>query len=288
MYFKAINYWVLGGFEGAKKPKQAIDDAVKMELDGIELTFGESVKEDITSEECDEIKAYAKEKGIGLKTLASGFYWGCSLASPDKEERNKAIAFSKKYISAASNLGAETILLIPGAVDVAWDESRPIVPYQEVWDNATESLKELVPLAKKAGINIGIENVWNKFLLSPMEMKVFIEQFNSSNIGCYLDLGNTLANGYPEHWITLLKEHIKAVHVKNFERTDCGGVLHGFGDSLNEGDLDYEKVEIALKSINYQGPITVEMIPFSRLPDLVLPDMELAHKVAKELLELFP
>ncbi len=286
MYYKAINYWVLGGFEGAKEPKKAIDDAAEMGLDGIELTFGESVKEDITQDECGEIKAYAKEKGIGLKTMASGFYWGCSLSSPDEEERNKAIDFSKKYIQAASNLGAETILLIPGAVDVAWDDSRPVVPYQEVWNNATKSLKELVPIAEKAGVNIGLENVWNKFLLSPMEMKLFIEQFNSSNIGCYLDLGNTLANGYPEHWITLLDKHVKAVHVKNFERTDCGGVLHGFGDSLKEGDLDYERVKIALKSINYQGPVTVEMIPFSRLPDLVLPDMELAHKVAKELLEV--
>jgi len=287
MYFKAINYWVLGGFEGSKDPKQAIDDAAEMGLDGIELTFGESVNENITIAECKEIKKYADEKGIGLRTMASGFYWGCSLASPVGEEREKAITFSKKYIQTAAHLGVETILLIPGAVDVAWDDSRPVIPYQEVWNNASSSLKELVPLAGDAGINIGLENVWNKFLLSPMEMKIFIEQFNSPNIGCYLDLGNTLANGYPEHWIMLLERHVKAIHVKNFERTDCGGVLHGFGDSLNEGDLDYKKIKTALKSINYQGPLTVEMIPFSRLPDLILPDMELAQKVAKELLDIF-
>ncbi len=287
MYYKAINYWVLGGFDGAKNPKQAIDDAAEMGLDGIELSFGDSIKENITQDECEEIKSYAKEKRIGLKTMASGFYWGCSLSSPDNEERRKAIAFSKKYIQAASNLGAETILIVPGAVDVAWDDSRPVVPYQEVWDNATKSLKELVPIAEEAGVNIGLENVWNKFLLSPMEMKIFIEQFESSRIACYLDLGNTLANGYPEHWISLLGEHVKAIHVKNFERTDCGGVLHGFGDSLKVGNLDYNKVKSAMKSINYQGPLTVEMIPFSRLPDMVLPDMELAQKVAKELLEIF-
>jgi len=287
MYYKAINYWVLGGFEGAKEPKQAIDDASEMGLDGLELSFGDSIKENITQEECEEIKTYATEKGIGLKTMASGFYWGCSLASPDDDERKKAISFSKKYIQTAANLGTETILIVPGAIDVAWDDSRPVVPYQEVWDNATKSLRELVPIAEEAGVNIGLENVWNKFLLSPMEMKIFIEQFESSRIGCYLDLGNTLANGYPEHWISLLGKHVKAIHVKNFERTDCGGVLHGFGDSLKEGDLDYDKVKFALESINYQDPLTVEMIPFSRLPDLVLPDMKLAHKVAKELLEIF-
>lgn len=287
MYYKAINYWVLGGFEGVKEPKQAIDDAADMGLDGIELTFGDSINENITLKECMEIKKYAKEKNMGLKTMASGFSWGCSIASPDDDERGKAMEFSKKYIQTAANLGAETILLIPGAVDVAWDDSRPVIPYREVWDIASASLKELIPLAEEAGVNIGLENVWNKFLLSPMEMKIFIEQFNSPRIGSYLDLGNTLVNGYPEHWITLLGEHVKAIHVKNFQRTDCGGVLHGFGDSLKVGDLDYTKVKSALSTINYQGPLTVEMIPFSRLPDMVLPDMDLAHKVAQELLEAF-
>ena len=287
MYYKAINYWVLGGFEGKKSPKEAIDDAAEMELDGVELTFGDCIKEDITATECEAVKNYAREKGVGLKTMASGFYWGCSPGSPDKDERQKAIDFTKKYLQAAANLGVETILLVPGAVDVAWDESRPVVPYQEVWENATNSFKELVPVAEKLNVNIGFENVWNKFLLSPMEMKIFIEQFNSSKIGCYLDLGNTLLNGYPEHWITLLGNHVKAIHVKNFERTDCGGVLHGFGDSLNEGVLDYEKVKTALRTINYNGPLTIEMIPFSRLPDMILPDMDLANKVANEFKILF-
>jgi len=287
MYYKAINYWVLGGFEGAKDAKQAIDEVAEMGLDGIELTFGEVIPENITMKACDEIKKYAKEKNIGLKTMAAGFYWSCSLGSPDVEERKKAIAFTEKYLQAASWLGVETVLLVPGAVDVAWDESRPVVPYADVWENATESLKQLVPLAEQLNVNIGMENVWNKFLLSPMEMKFFIEQFNSSNIGIYLDLGNALLNGYPEHWITLLGDHVKAIHVKNFSRDDAGGVLHGFGDSLMEGDLNYENVKSALSSSGYKGPLTVEMIPFCRLPDMVLPDMELSRKVAKEFLELF-
>ncbi len=287
MYYKAINYWVLGGFESNKEPRKAIDDASALGLDGIELTFGEAIPEDASKEECKKIKEYADEKGIGLKTLASGFLWGCSLSSPDHVERERAVKFCKNYITAAANLGVETILVIPGAVDVAWDDSRPIIPYQDVWDNSHQSFTELTPLAEELNVNIGIENVWNKFLLSPMEMKMFIEQFNSSHIGAYFDLGNVLINGYPEHWISILGSHIKAIHVKNFSRNDCGGVLHGFGESLNEGDLNYKKVEEALKAIKYEGPLTVEMIPFCRLPDLVLPDMELARNVTKEFLDLF-
>lgn len=287
MNYKAINYWVMGGFEGEMEPARAIDTTREMGLDGLELTFGDVLHEDISPAECREIREYADAKNVGLKTLASGFYWGCSLASPDVEEREKAMTFTEKYLRTAANLSIETILLVPGAVDVPWDVSRPVVPYLEVWDNATRSLKAMLPLAEELKVDIGIENVWNKFLLSPIEMKFFIEQFESSRIGSYLDLGNVLLIGYPEHWIGILGKHIKAVHVKNFSRNDCGGGLHGFGESLLKGDLDYQKTKEALLAIHYKGPLTVEMIPFSRMPDLALPDMDLARKVVKELRELF-
>jgi len=285
-YFKAINYWVLGGFEGEKTPYQAIDDAGKMKLDGIELTYGDCLKEDITEEECIQIKKYADEKNIDLKTLAAGFYWGCSLGSNDHKEREKAISFTEKYIKVASWLNVDRILVIPGAVDVPWDESRPVTSYKDVWDNATNSLNKVLPAAKKNGVTICLENVWNKFLLSPVEFKHFLDQFDSEYIGIYFDVGNVVINGYPEHWIEILKDKIKAIHFKNFARDDCGGTLHGFGDDLSVGDVNYKNVLKELKKINYSGPITAEMIPFSRLPDLILPDMDLAEKTAKALIEL--
>jgi len=286
-FYKAINYWVLGGFEGSKSAFDAIDDAKAMGLDGIELTYGDCLKEDITEEECKKIAKYASEKGIGLKTLATGYYWGCSLGSEDKEERKKARNFTRKYIEVAHWLGVKKILVVPGAVDVAWDESRPIIPYKNVWENATNSLKKLLPKAKRCGVEICLENVWNKFLLSPIEMKIFLEQFDSDYIGSYFDVGNATLNGYAEHWIEILGNKIKAVHVKNFKREDAGGVLHGFGDDLDDGDVNFDNVKSALRNIGFSGPITVEMIPFSRLPDMVLPDMELAKQTAEKLKKIF-
>lgn len=285
-YFTAINYWVIGGFEGEKSPFQAIDDAAGFGLDGVELTFGDCIKEDITQEECNKIKSYAGEKNIGLETMAAGFYWGCSLGSDDPEERSKAVDFTFKYIQAASWLGVKKILVIPGAVDVAWDDSRPVTPYGNVWKNSTESLKKVLDTAVKNNVTICLENVWNKFLLSPMEFSYYLDQFKSDNIGVYFDVGNAMLNGYAEHWIAVLKDRIKAIHFKNFKRDDCGGTLHGFGDSLLEGDVNFPAVLKELNKINYSGPITAEMIPFSRLPDLVLPDMALAEKTAKSLITL--
>ena len=286
-FYKAINYWVLGGFDGKKDAFSAIKDASEMGLDGLEITVGESVNPDISESECKKIAAAAKDSSIGLKTLATGFYWGASLASENDEERKNAIEFTQKYIRIASWLGAETVLVVPGAVDVAWDPSRPIESYKKVWDISSDSISVLLKDAEKEGINIAIENVWNKFLLSPMEMKIYIDSFGSSRIGSYFDMGNVLINGYPEHWIEILGSRIKAVHAKNFKRSDAAGGIHGFGDDLEAGDINFSAVKEALKKYAPGIPVTAEMIPFCRLPDLILPDMELARDTAKKLLKIF-
>ncbi len=287
MYYKAINYWVLGGFGGDKSPQQAIDDTVRLGLDGLELTFGDAVKTNISRQECADIRAYAKERKIGLRTMASGAYWNMSLGSPDRVERQKAMDFTRAYLETAAAIGAGTILVVPGAVDVGWDSGRPVVPYADVWRISTMSIKSILPLAKKLKVDIALENVWNKFLLSPMEMKFFVDQFKSSSVGVYLDIANMLVNGYPEHWLDILGRRVKAIHIKNFSRSDAGGGLHGFGDSLKTGDANFPAIKAALRRIRYRGALTVEMIPFCRLPDLVLPDMPLAEKVAGEFREIF-
>jgi len=286
-FYKAINAWIIAGFGGEKTPFEAIEYAASYGLDGIELTVGDCVSIGTSEEECVKIKDFAREKGIGLRSLASGFYWGCSLGSPDENERADALAFTKKYLQIAAWLGAESVLVVPGAVDVAWDESRPVVPYMTCWKQATKSINELLPLAAELDVNICLENVWNKFLYSPVEMKQFIEQFNSEKLGCYFDVGNCMLNGFPQDWIEILGNKIKAVHFKNWKSEDCGGGLHGFGDDLLVGEVEFDKVLAALGKINYDGPITVEMIPFSRLPDLVMPDLELAKITAEKLKSIF-
>ena len=286
-FYKAINSWIVAGFGGERTPYDAITDVKSYGLDGIELTVGDCLAIDTTQEECVKIKAFAAEKGIGLRSVASGFFWGCSLGSEDEAERAEALDFAKKYLQIAAWLGAESALLIPGAVDVAWDPSRPVVPYAVCWNQATKSMRELVPVAEKLNVNICLENVWNKFLYSPMEMKQFIDQFGSDKVGCYFDVGNCLLNGFPQDWIEVLGNKIKAVHFKNWKSEDCGGGLHGFGDDLLDGEVEFDKILTALEKINFTGPISVEMIPFCRLPDLVMPDLELAKVTAEKMLSIF-
>jgi len=283
----ALNYWVLGGFDGQMQPEQAIDTVKSFGLEGIELTFGDCLPVDISRERLDDIRAHAERQSVRLQTLATGHYWGCSLASQNSEEREEAIRFTTAYIDAAAALGAETILIVAGAVDVAWDETVPVTPYQAVWDNATDSIRRVLPYAEKKSVNIAVENVWSKFLLSPIEMKEFVDQFQCDRLGAYFDVGNVAATGYAEHWIPVLGERIFAVHVKNYQRSDCLGGLHGFGDDLKTGAVNFPAVIDALKAIKYEGPITAEMIPFCRLPDLNLPDHALAKDTSEKLLDIF-
>ena len=286
--YKALNYWVFGGFAGEKTPYEFIDFAKEQNLDGVELTVGDALKIDITEEECRKIAAYAAEKGIGLRTLASGFFWGCSLSADDETERSQAVDFGKKYIQIANWIGAETILVIPGATRVAWEPSRPVVSYKNAWANSVKSIKELLVTAEKLNVNIALENVWNRFLLSPMEWKFYLDQFDSKKIGIYFDVANCCIYGRPQDYVELLGDYVKAVHIKNFTETDCAGGLHGFGDDILTGEVDFPALFAALKSINYTGALTAEMIPFCRLPDLVLPDLELAKVTAGKMRELIP
>ena len=286
MNYIALNGWIYCGFGGEKKPREFIDWAAEKGLDGIELTVGDCLSVDTSEAEAKSIAAYAKEKGVGLRSLATGAGWGKWLCADDPAERAEAIAFVKKYLQLAVWLGAETVLVVPGATRVAWDASHAEVSYLNAWNNATASIKELVPVAEALGVNIALENVWNRFLISPMEWKLFLAQFKSSRVGIYFDAANCCLNCRPEDFPEILGDAIKAVHLKNFEESDSAGGLHGFGDDLFKGVVDFKKLFAALSKIGYSGPLTVEMIPFSRLPDLVMPDAALAEKMVAQIKEL--
>ncbi|RPJ45010.1 MAG: sugar phosphate isomerase/epimerase, partial [Chloroflexi bacterium] len=110
-----------------------------------------------------------------------------------------------------------------------------------------------------AGVTICIENVWNKFLLSPLEMKGFIDSFGSPCVGSYFDVGNVLLTGYPDQWIRILGPRIRRVHIKDFKKSV--GTAAGFCDLL-EGDVDFDAVKKALSGIQYSGYVTAEIIPY--------------------------
>ena len=155
-------------------------------------------------------------------------------------------------------LGARTLLTIPGAVDIFFKPDAPVLSYDIVWERTTEGLRRVLPLAETLGVSLGIENVWNKFLLSPLEMARFIDSFDSPAIGAYVDVANILPYGYPQQWLKILGRRVVGIHFKDFRR--AVGTIEGFVDLL-EGDVDWPEVMAAIMEIGYDGPLVAEMIP---------------------------
>ncbi len=253
---KAISIWSFSN----KSVIQAMDLAKKAGFDGIELSLNENGETSLDSSEQEllTIKNYAKSINLEIHSVATGLYWSYSMTSNDQSECEKAIAIAKVQITMAKTLGANSVLIVPGAVGVDFVEGREPIQYDIAYDRAINAIKEIAPIAKLFEVNIGIENVWNKFLTSPLEMRDFIDKIDSPYVGAYFDVGNVLINGYPEHWINILGKRIVKVHFKDYLR--AAGGLSGFVDLL-AGDVNWVAVMKAFNDIGYDGWVTAEMLP---------------------------
>ncbi|MBE6687834.1 MAG: sugar phosphate isomerase/epimerase [Ruminococcaceae bacterium] len=254
---KGINIW---SFDGSKTFYEKVDIAKKAGFDGIELSLdmtGE-VSLESTEKQLLEVKKNIEDKGLEMYSLATGLFWDFPITSNDAAKAAKAKEIVKKEIESAAILGCSSILVIPGLVNADFVDGCEVVEYDVAYDRAFNAISELGEIAKQYKVNIGLENVWNKFLVSPLELRDFIDKINNPYVGSYLDIGNVLFNGYPEHWVKILGSRIKAVHFKDYRR--AAGGLHGFVDLL-AGDVDYPAVIKALKAVGYDGWVSGEMIP---------------------------
>ena len=258
----SASYWMFEGGLEAKKPiAEAMTEAKELGFDAIELAVAAEgvLTHETTRQQCEDIIATAKKIGIEISSVASGQSWSWSPSANDAGTRAKIIDFTHKALQVTKWLGTDAYLFVPGAVDVFFLPDGEVVPYDVCYERASEAVRQLAPTAEKLGVSLAVENVWNKFLLSPLEMKTFIDSFNSSAVGAYFDAGNVLLTGYPDQWIRILGDRIKRVHVKDFKSSV--GTVEGFVDML-EGDVDFEAVRSALAEIGYDGYVTAEMLPY--------------------------
>jgi L-ribulose-5-phosphate 3-epimerase len=254
---KSISIWSFYGDWSLKEKMELAKDAG---FEGIEVDVSGDgpINLDSSDAEIDAVGQLAVESGLTLSGLATGMYWEFNPASDNEDTRASAKRVLETQLRAASRLGIDAVLVVPGAVGADFIPDCEELSYDVVWERATAFVAESLPLAKELGVTICIENVWNKFLLSPREMAEFIDQFNDDRVGSYFDVGNVLANGYPEHWIPILGDRIGRVHVKDYRR--AVGSVDGFVDLLS-GDVNWPAVVQALKGIGYDGWVAAEMIP---------------------------
>jgi hexulose-6-phosphate isomerase len=191
--------------------------------------------------------------GLPVTSVCGELHWKYLLSDPDAAIREQGVTALKLALQDASAYGTDAVLLVPGRVS-------DTVTYDECWLRSTDEIKKALPLAEKLQVKIGIENVWNNFLLSPMEAATYVDQFKSPYVGFYFDCGNILAYGWPEQWIKILSKRIVRVHIKEYSKkiADKQGKGAGFGVKLMEGDVNWPAVMKALDDVGYQGWTTIE------------------------------
>jgi len=199
--------------------------------------------EDLTAAE--EMGKLARKAGVPIHSIVYGG-WGAPFSDPDPKVIDKGLAGMETALRSAKALGAETVLLVPAVVNEN-------VGYGDAYKRSQEHIRKLLPLAEKLGVVIAVENVWNKFLLSPLEFARYVDEFDSPWLKAYFDVGNVIIYGYAQDWIRTLGKRIVKIHLKDFKRKGYQWT------NLLEGDANFKQVRRALDEVGYDGFLTPEL-----------------------------
>jgi hexulose-6-phosphate isomerase len=191
--------------------------------------------------------------GLEIPSVLMASHWTHPLSDPNPSTRETSVNNLKIALRDAKAYGARSVLLVPAVV-------KKDVSYTDAWKRSVEEIKKCVPLAEELGVAIALENVWNQFLLSPLEAVEYCDSFKSPMVRWHFDVGNVVDTGWPEQWARILGKRIATVHVKEFSRKirDEKGQREGFGVELFHGDSDWPAVMKAFDDVNYTGWLITE------------------------------
>lgn len=230
---------------GMVKEKLSVMDKFKLLKDlgfhGVELDSPNDLNK-------KEILAARDKTGLEIPGTVNSFHWKSPLSDPDPKVRAKCVESMKVALRDTKEYGGTTVLLVPGVVSEK-------VSYDDAYHRSQEEIKKLLPVAEETGVKIAIENVWNNFLISPMEAARYIDEFESDMIGWYFDVGNIIRYAWPEQWIKILDKRILKLDIKEYSRKKQQeeGIWKGFDVKLTEGDCNWPVVMDALENIKYSG-----------------------------------
>lgn len=209
-----------------------------------------------------EILAARDATGLEIPSVVIATHWTHPLTSPNPATRQTGLAGLEQGLRDAKAYGATSVLLVPGAVNKE-------TSYAEAYERSMVEIRKAVPLAASLGVAIAIENVWNKFLLSPLEAAAYVDSFKSPTVKWHFDVGNVVDYGWPDQWIRILGARIAKVHVKEYSRKlrDKEGPYAGFKTALHTGDSDWPAVMAALDAIGYSGWLISEQYRTPNLSD---------------------
>ncbi len=202
----------------------------------------------------DEAKRARDEAELPIHGVVDSKHWNDTLSHPDPDVRARGVEALQTALRDAEAIGATSVLLVPAVVNKE-------VSYADAYERSQAEIRKAIPLAEELGIKILLENVWNNFLLSPLEEARYIDELESDVMGAYFDVGNVVRYGWPEHWIRTLGHRIGKLDIKEYSRKKQSneGIWRGFEVELLEGDCDWPAVMTALRDIGFSGWGTAEI-----------------------------
>ena len=260
---KGISYL---SFENGLSNNESIDSALIQTqsngFDALELSVSNEgvINTNLSESDCSAIRQKIDDSGLFVDSIATGMSWGISPTSDDADVRQNSIKLHQDAIKVASHLDCKALLFVPGVVKSPI--SPEIVRYDRALDRLREAINQMLPIAEDLDVDLCMENVWNGFFYSPIELRDFVDSFESDKLGVYLDIGNLIGyQQYPPHWIELLNSRIKRVQIKDFQENFDWTGSFSFCD-LGAGDVPWKETVSALKSIQYKSTIIAEMLPW--------------------------
>ncbi len=196
----------------------------------------------------DEVLRARDEFGLELPSVCCSTHWARPLSDPTPSVREAGLEGLKQSLREAKRYGSASVLLVPAVVNKT-------VSYSDAYTRSQAEIRKAIPLAEELGVKIAIENVWNQFLLSPLEAARYVDEFNTPWVGWHFDIGNVINFGFPEQWIRILNKRIVQLHIKEYsrKRRDAEGPGKGFSVPFLEGDNDWPAVMKALDEIGYNS-----------------------------------
>jgi hexulose-6-phosphate isomerase len=192
--------------------------------------------------------------GLRIPGVVDSVHWNQTLGDPDPQVRAQGRDALEHALRDCKALGGTSVLLVPAVVSKS-------VSYADAWERSQAEVRRVLPLAAELGVTIAFENVWNHFLLSPLEAARYVDAFQSPWVGWHFDVGNVVNYGWPEHWIRTLGARVKKLDVKEYSRRkrDEQGPWKGFDVEIGDGDCDWPAVRAALADVGYAGWATAEV-----------------------------
>ena len=260
---KGISYL---SFENGLSNNESIESALsqtKMHgFEALELSVSSEgvISTNSSKAECEMIRKRIDDSGVFVDSIATGMSWGVSPTSDDESIRKKSISLHQDALKVASYLDCKALLFVPGVVKSPI--SPEIVRYDRALDRLREAINLMLPIAEDLNVDLCMENVWNGFFYSPIELRDFVDSFDSDRLGVYLDIGNLIGyQQHPPHWVELLNSRIKRVQIKDFQENFDWTGSFSFCD-IGAGDVPWKETIEALKTIEYKSTIIAEMLPW--------------------------